>query len=547
MPQLRTIQPGRHQPPLPLERFIVAQSPANDGVSLDVLIIGGGPAGLSAAIRLAQHCKRRGVELEIGVLEKAAALGGHCLSGAVINPKPLTELFPDESISALPLRGEVRAERVYLLSRNRAFRIPTPPTMRNRGNHVASICEVVRWLGERAEALGVHVMTGYPAASLLVRGEAVIGARTTPSGLKRDGSPGSDYQGPTDVAATVTILAEGTRGSLTQAYLQWRQIPSPNPQIYALGVKELWQVKRPLAAVIHTMLWPLSRDTFGGSWLYPMGDDLISLGLVVGLDYPSHSTDVHELLQRFKTHPLVRDMLEGGTLIEWGAKTIPEGGFHSLPQRLSGAGVLIVGDAAGFVEVASLKGIHYAMHSGILAADAAFEALAAGNADASLLLKYDQAIAASFIRDDLYRRRNMRLGFKSGFVRGGLKAALATLTGGALPRGRFRVSRDVDVERAVTPDAAPNIDKAAMSKVDAVFLADNSTRDDVPPHLLPGPDITREVGEFYQHMCPAGVYEWKDGRLVINAPNCIDCKATDVLGPRWTPREGGSGPGYRRM
>ena len=311
------------------------------------------------------------------MLEKAEALGGHSLSGAVVNPSALRELFPELKDSDLPLRGKVGAERVYLMTEGRALRIPTPPTMRNHGYYVASLCEIVRWLGEKAEGLGVNMFTGFPAESLLVEDRRVRGVRTTPSGLKRDGQPGSGFTPPTDIKAKVTVLAEGTRGALTQAWLRWQDVGSANPMIYALGVKELWETKKPLDAVVHTLGWPLPRDAFGGSFCYPLEPNLVALGLVVGLDYRQTTLDVHVLLQKMKQHPLFRPYLEGGEMVEWGAKTIPEGGFYALPQRRHGDGVLIVGDAGGFVEVASLKGIHYAILSGMYAARAIFAALKA--------------------------------------------------------------------------------------------------------------------------------------------------------------------------
>jgi electron-transferring-flavoprotein dehydrogenase len=422
-----------------------------------------------------------------------------------------------------------------------------PPTMRNHGNYVASICEVVRWLGERAEELGVNLFAGYPAASLLTDGERVVGVRTTPSGLGRDGTPGSGYTEPTDLAARVTVLAEGTRGPLAQAFYAWRGIRSANPQVFALGVKELWETKQPLDRVIHTMGWPLPRDAFGGSWLYPMEPNLISLGLVVGLDYRNAALDVHELLQRLKQHPLVRDLLTGGELIEWGATTIPEGGSDALPERLSGDGVLVVGDAAGFVDVPSLKGIHYAMQSGIFAARAIFAALKAQDTSADKLREYDRLISTSYVASDLHRTRNMRLAFTHGFWGGAARAGMMTLTGGRFPGRRIPMEPDAAAPRAAgvaTPAPASDL---TVSKLDAVFKAGNATRDDIPSHLVPPADVDRATAEFYAHMCPAGVYEWSDDGLLVNAPNCVDCKATDVLGPRWTPREGGSGPAYKRM
>jgi len=476
-------------------------------------------------------------------------VGEHSLSGAVVNPRALRELFPDTSLDDLPLRAPVGSEEVSILTASRSIRLPTPPTMRNEGCWVASICEIVRWMGERAEALGVNIFAGYPAASLLVDGDRVIGVRTTPSGLDREGKPGPGFSPPTDLTARVTGLAEGTRGALAQAYLEWRRIGASNPQIYALGVKELWETKQPLDRIIHTMGWPLPRDAFGGSFMYPLEPNLVAVGLVVGLDAPDPTLDVHVLLQRLKQHPLFRRYLEGGELVEWGAKTIPEGGYYSVPSRRSGDGVVVLGDSAGFVDVPSLKGIHYAIQSGIFAARAIFAALKADDTSAASLAEYDRLVNESYIMADLHRTRNVRLGFKAGFWRGGLKAAVVTATGGRLLGGRIAVEADADVERSQDAAKAPLVSSDALtgSKGDAVFKSGNTTRDTIPQHLIVGDVIPEAVARFYAHVCPAGVYEVADGSLRVNAPNCVDCKATDVVGPRWTPREGGSGPRYRRM
>lgn len=546
--------PARYQPDLPLDRLIVGEPPDEEAVPMDVVFVGGGPAGLAGAIELArlarQDAEQGGPlgELEIAVLEKAEELGQHCLSGAIVNPRSLRELFPDVAEKDLPLREPVRAERVYLLTEQKAVRIPTPPPMRNHGNRVASICEIVRWMGERAEELGVNVFTGFPVASLLVEEDRVRGVRTTPSGLDRDGKPSSNAMPPTDLTAKVVALAEGTRGSLTQAWLRWQQVGARNPQIYALGVKELWQTRRPLDAVLHTMGWPLPKDAFGGSFVYPLEENLVALGLVVGLDYHQASLDVHELLQRLKLHPLLRDLLQGGELLEWGAKTIPEGGYWALPERRSGDGVVVLGDAAGFVDVASLKGIHYAIQSGIEAARVIFAALRSGDASAAALRPYDTAMDSSYVVQDLHRHRNMRLAFKKGLWRGGLAASLMTVSGGRLLGGFVPVPEDAREPRRTNglEPLAPD-GELTFAKLDCVFKSGNATRDDIPSHLVAQEDVPPEVAEFYAHMCPAGVYERRDDSLVINAPNCVDCKATDVLGPRWTPREGGSGPRYKRM
>ena len=547
---MTSIVPAHFQPALPVDHFIRADAPSAEAVEMDVLFVGAGPAGLAGAIELARLVEADDSigPIEIGVIEKAGSLGEHNLSGAVVNPRVFRELFPDVPVDELPFREKVKGEAVYLLTEGKGIRIPTPPTMRNHGNFSASICEIVRWMGERAEAAGINVFTGFPVDSLLVDGQTVIGVRTTPSGLNRDGSQGSEYQEPTDLTAKVTVIAEGTRGSLTQAWLEWQKVGSANPQIFALGVKEVWQVKQPLERVIHTLGWPLPTDAFGGSFIYPQGPNEVAIGLVVGLDYHASNLDVHELLQRMKLHPLVRPILEGGTLLEWGAKTIPEGGWYALPERRHGDGVMIVGDAAGFVDVPSLKGIHYAMQSGIYAARTAFAALKKGDTSAAALAGYDTLVNESYIAEDMQRTRNVRLAFKSGFYLGGVKAGLATITGGRLPGGKIEMHadaeqpRDVETEKPFVPD---NV--VTFSKLDAVFKSGNATRDTIPNHLIVGQDVTPEVADFYSHVCPAGVYERVGEELRVNAPNCVDCKATDVLGPRWTPREGGSGPTYRGM
>jgi len=557
--------PARYRPHLDPQAFVAAPAAGPDErVDVGALFVGAGPAGLAGAIRLAQllegapAMRERLGEVPVAVIEKGKYPGAHAVSGAVMDPIALRTLFPGVPDSELPVRSRVEREAVYFLTADASVRIPTPPTMRNHGNLTASLSEVARWMGERAEALGVTLLNETVAQRLLVQDRAVHGVATGDKGLDRDGAPLSNHEPGVEVRAQATVLAEGVTGHLAQTLVETFDLRGPNPQVYSLGVKEVWEVARPLDRVIHTLGWPLRGGAkwreFGGTWLYPLGEHQVSIGLVVGLDYADASLSPHDLLQEFKLHPLVRGVLEGGTRHErgWGAKTIPEGGWYALPRRLAVPGALLAGDAAGFVNVPALKGIHYAMWSGILAAEAIFAALSAGRdlRAPGTLDGYDTAVRRSFIGRDLHRVRNLRQAFGAGLAGGGALAGLMTATAGLFPGWRF--GAEEDAEHAVAPSgrvyAKPD-GVRTFDKLSSVYASGNRTRDTQPNHLRVRTDVPEEVGEAWIRMCPAEVYEWGTDAagkrtLVVNATNCVQCGAITAKGGRLTPPEGGSGPEY---
>ena len=555
-------KPADVPPPFRIAEYIASPSdPEDERIDVGVLVVGAGPAGLACAIRLGQlledapEIRERLGEVPVAVLDKGKQAGSHLLSGAVVNPRALRRLFKGRKrIDEMPFFGPVEHESVYFLTEKSALRIPTPPTMKNDGNYVASLSRLGRWLAEQAEEGGAMILPETAAEKLLVADGRTRGVRTGDKGRGRDGEPLGNFEPGADVVARVTVLAEGTQGHLTGVALQRFGLAGESPQIWALGVKEVWQVGRPLDRVIHTMGWPLRGAAkyreFGGSFVYPMGGDMLTLGMVVGLDYRDVELSVHDLLQELKTHPFVRRLLEGGERIEWGAKTIPEGGFLALPKHLHAPGLLICGDGAGLVNVPALKGIHYAIESGSLAAEAAFAALQRGQTPwtPGALSAYDDALAQSFVWKDLQEVRNMRQAFGRGFWVGGALAGMMTATKGRLPPGNMRTERDAEVEpiRTDRARAYPAADgKLTFDKLSSVFASGNKTRDDQQNHIVIRRDVPPDVARLWERMCPAQVYEATETGVDVTPSNCVQCGAISAKGGRLTPPEGGSGPEYK--
>jgi electron-transferring-flavoprotein dehydrogenase len=429
--------------------------------------------------------------------------------------------------------------------------------MVNDRNYIVSLSQLGRWLAEEAESLGATVLPETSADRLLVDAGRVVGVRTGDHGRGRRGEELSNFEPGSDISARVTILAEGTQGHLTGAALTHFGMASEQPQVWALGVKEVWRVAKPLDRVIHTMGWPLRPGKkyreFGGSFIYPLGEDMVTIGMVVGLDYRDTSLSVHDLLQELKTHPRVRKILEGGERMQWGAKTIPEGGFVALPRRFSAPGLLLCGDGVGLVNVPALKGIHYAIESGRLAAEAAWRSFGRGVSSRTVLSSYDDSLRESFVWDDLREVRNMRQAFGRGFYVGGALASAMTASKGRFPKGDWDTERDAE-QSLITTDRASSYPapdgKLTFDKLSSVFASGNRTRDDQPNHIRIARRVPREVAEMWAHMCPAQVYEVGeddgDGTVEVRlAPsNCVQCGAITAKGGRLTPPEGGSGPEY---
>jgi electron-transferring-flavoprotein dehydrogenase len=559
------VTPSEYPPPFNAADYIVPPTdPEEDRIEVGVAIVGGGPAGLACAVRLMQLLEgdaelAEGLgEVPVAVIEKGRVCGAHLLSGANLRPSAMRELFPDLDPSEWPVYQEVTKDAVYLLTKSRAVPlVPMPPNFRNHGNYVTSVAKLGRFLAEKAEEAGAYILTETGADKLLVSDRIVRGIRSGDKGRGRDGEELANFEPGADVVARATVLAEGTLGHLSQAAIDYYGLFGPDPQRWELGVKEVWEVPKPLDRVIHTMGWPLRKAPryreFGGSFIYPMGEEKVCIGLVVGLDYTDATFSVHDALQELKAHPFVRKILEGGKRIGWGAKTIPSGGYWSMPKRLTVPGMVMAGDCVGMVNVPELKGIHYAMHAGIYAAEAIVEAL---KQDSINFSGYEDRVRNSVIETDLYRSRNMRQPFDRGFLVGGAMASAMTITRGAFPGGHW--TSDPDAEAAMSAgeaaDTYPKPDgKYIFDKLSSVFLSGNATRDDAPNHVRVRQHVPRELAQTWVAMCPAQVYEIPEDQLSngaaevdvhVTASNCVQCGAITAKGGRLTLPEGGDGPLY---
>jgi electron-transferring-flavoprotein dehydrogenase len=567
--------PAAYPPPVDSPKeFVKRGLDAEDElIEVGVAIVGGGTAGLACANRLLQlladdpALMERLGEVPVAVLEKAKTCGGHNLSGAVMRPGPLQELFPEMSREEWRKEGfafgEVTKEAVYLTPTSKIkVRIPTPPPFKNHGNEVVSVSALARFQQRQAEEGGAYILTETSATQLIVEDGRVVGVRSGDKGRGKDGEPLGNFEPGTDIKAKATVLAEGCWGHLTGAAIrEFDLADGREPQVWELGVKEVWKVPRPLDRLIHTVgPWPVKISArygqVGGTWIYPMkdertGDDLVSIGFVVGLEYADATTSPHDLLQLFKLHPLVRKILEGGERVAWGAKALPGGGYWSMP-KLTAPGALIVGDAGGMVDTAALKGVHHAIASGKLAAEAIYRGLKNGETSFE---SYEYTLDDSETGRELYQVRNTRQPFQKGFLKGGPLVNLAIASRGKLPPGRLKWHRNDEMPMFVgnTHKRYPRPDgRYTFDKLSSVFITGNATRDDAPNHIRVQKRVPREVAETWKWMCPAGVYEIPedapetgDVDVIVNYTNCVQCGAITAKGGRLTTPEGGDGPLYQ--
>jgi electron-transferring-flavoprotein dehydrogenase len=548
----------------------MADAMERESMEFDVVIVGAGPSGLSAAIRLRQLAGENGREISVCVIEKGSEVGAHILSGAVLEPRALNELFPDWKERGAPLNTPVENDQFLLLGKSGAIRLPTPPQMNNHGNYIVSLGNVCRWLAEQAEGMGVEIYPGFAAAEVLYADDgSVRGVATGDIGIGKDGEPTANHQPGFELHAKQTIFAEGCRGSLTKTLFEKFGLrDGVGDQTFGIGIKELWEIapgNHHPGQVTHTIGWPMDSGTYGGSFLYHLEDNQVAVGFVIGLDYTNPHLSPFDEFQRFKTHPKIRPTFEGGRRIAYGARAINEGGFQSVPKLTFPGGVL-VGCTAGFLNVPKIKGSHTAMKSGMLAAEAVFGAVTAegGAADTA---SYEAAIKSSWIWDELYRVRNIRPSFKWGMWVGLAYSAIDTY----LFRGRapWTFKHHADHTTLKKASAAPKIDypspdgKVSFDRLSSVFISNTNHEENQPAHLTLKDEsvpISVNLAEYdapEQRYCPAGVYEIiaeDDGsnpRLQINAQNCVHCKTCDIKDPtqniNWVVPEGGGGPNYPNM
>ena len=533
-----------------------------EAMEFDVLIVGAGPAGLAAAIRI----KQLSPDAAVCIVEKGGEVGAHILSGAVLEPRALDELIPDWREDPPALATPAGDDRFMMLTETRAIKLPTPPQMNNHGNYIVSLGNVARWLGARAEALGVEIYPGFAASETIIEDGVVKGVVAGVMGISRDGSEGPNYQPGMELRASYTLFAEGCRGSLTKKLFETYALrDGVQEQTYAIGLKELWQIpkeKHTPGLIWHSTGWPLKSDTYGGSWLYMLGEDLVSVGFVVGLDYPNPWLSPFDEFQRFKTHPEVRKFLEGGKRISYGARALNEGGFQSIPKLVFPGGALI-GDTAGFLNVPKIKGTHTAMKSGMVAAEAVVAALASEDR-APVLAEYPAMLEQSWLWEELKAVRNIRPAFAKWGMWGGLvNAALDTYV--FKGRAPWTMGHHADHASLKTAAEAPKIDYPkpdgvlSFDRNSSVFLSNTNHEEDQPAHLKlrdPGKWLAENFVKYASpesRYCPAGVYEAvEDGqgshRLQINAQNCVHCKTCDIKDPTqnidWCTPEGAGGPNY---
>ena len=556
-------------------------------LDVDVVIVGAGPAGLAAAYQLAKlvaahnasAAEKKLEGLSIAVLEKGKEIGSHGISGAVMDPKGISELMPDWLERGCPVEAPVGDDGFWLLTENMKIAAPIlPPPLQNHGNYVISIGEMVRWMSGVVGEMGVDLFAEFAATRVLVDNGRVVGVRVGDKGIDKNGQPKANYEPGVDIRAKITILAEGPRGTLSKQLAGMFNLhEGKNPQVYAVGVKELWQLpddRFAAGTVIHTMGWPLDMDTFGGAFIYGMKDGIVDIGLVVGLDYKNPTLDPHHEFQRLKLHPSIRKILEGGKMIAAGAKAIPEGGYFSMP-RPYGDGFMILGDSAGFLNGARLKGIHLAIKSGILAAETAFHALLNEDFSSQQLSEYEALFEASWARDELWLQRNFHQAFENGVLAGMINAGLNMFTRGrgygvanrleahAGHERMERIQRYFGTEHPHPPEKMKFDNTYTFDKVSDVYYGGVVHEENQPAHLLildTEVCITRcteEYGNPCLHFCPANVYEPKptaDGRgrvPFLNFTNCFHCKTCDIMDPyqviTWVPPEGGGGPDYKKL